>query len=63
MNLDFLTYLRGILVFMSIAVIVSVLSSFTSKYYNIFECYGVVMMLVGIKTGMDIYYSDNNSDL
>jgi uncharacterized membrane protein len=56
MNENFIQYLRGTMLFITIGVVLSIFSTFTALPFNILEGYGIVMLFVAIKTGYDIYH-------
>lgn len=60
MNLDFNNYLRGTMIFIIAGFLLSLASKFTPTPFNFFECYGLIMLGVAVKTGYDVYYNNNN---
>lgn len=55
---EFLNFIKGSMVFVSVALLLSLTSKFTPTPINFLEGYGIVMLGVVIKTGYDIYKSE-----
>jgi|TARA_Y100001958_G_C20790300_1_gene258072 hypothetical protein len=55
---EFLNFIKGSMVFVGVALLLSFTSKFTPTPINFLEGYGIVMLGVVIKTGYDIYKSE-----
>ena len=55
---EFLNFIKGSMIFVGVALLLSLTSKFTPTPINFLEGYGIVMLGVVIKTGYDIYKSE-----